>query len=271
MSAMLEIAERIARKAHAGQLEESTGDDYIKHVERVVAMVNGDEAKAVAWLHGVLEDSDLSCLDFISADVPGKIIVAVVCLTRTGAVNYVEYIEQIINSGNALATEVKIADLLDHLRPNCPARLRQFYEWALGRMSPMHLAASFSQMSEQRTKGIYIGAPACFALEMACQSIRDAFGEYGLYVVGSCLDRPNWRDVDLRYIMKDENFAALFPDAGQHWELDPRWLLMTVSISEHLSRVTGLPIDFQFQPQTHANERHHGRRSAIGIRIAGTP
>jgi hypothetical protein len=119
-----------------------------------------------------------------------------------------------------------------------------------------------------RTKAIYIGAPACFALELACQPIREAFGEYGLYVVGSCLDRADWRDIDLRYIMKDESFAALFPNAGQHWESDPRWLLLTVSISEHLSRMTGLPIDFQFQPQTHANARHSGKRSALGIRIA---
>jgi hypothetical protein len=87
-------------------------------------------------------------------------------------------------------------------------------------------------------------------------------------MVGSALERPDWRDVDLRYIMADEDFAKLFPDAGQHWEHDARWLLMTVSISERLSKVTGLPIDFQFQPATHANERHKGQRNAMGLRIA---
>jgi hypothetical protein len=117
------------------------------------------------------------------------------------------------------------------------------------------------------TKAIYIGAPACFALELACRDICEAFNGYGCYVVGSVLDKPDWRDVDIRFIMKDEDFAKLFPNAGQHWEHDARWLLMTVSISEHLSKITGLPIDFQFQPQTHANDRHKGKRSAIGLRI----
>src|SRR3546814_7590602 len=64
---------------------------------------------------------------------------------------------------------------------------------------------------------------------------------------------------DVRLILEDAEFEKLFPDATLHsaaWEFDPRWLLLTVSISERLSRLTGLPIDFQFQPQTHANERH---------------
>lgn len=118
---------------------------------------------------------------------------------------------------------------------------------------------------EKRQKGIYIGAPACFALEQACQLVRAAFGEYGLYVVGSCLQRQDWRDVDVRYILPDDDFAALFPAAGDYWEMDARWLLLTVSIAQWMSKMTGLPIDFQFQPQTLANERHPGPRSAIGL------
>jgi hypothetical protein len=126
-------------------------------------------------------------------------------------------------------------------------------------------------VQKPRQKGVYIGAPACFALELACQHIRAAFPGFGCYVVGSALQRPDWRDVDLRFIMRDEEFASLFPDADLrtgNWEFDPRWLLMTVAISRWLSDQTGLPIDFQFQPQTHANARHSGPRNAVGIRIA---
>lgn len=119
-----------------------------------------------------------------------------------------------------------------------------------------------------RVKASHVGAPAVFALELACRDICGAFDGYGCYLVGSALDRPDWRDVDVRFIMEDCKFAALFPKAGQHWEQDTRWLLITVSISERLSKVTGLPIDFQIQPQTHANERHKGNRHAIGIMIA---
>jgi hypothetical protein len=122
-----------------------------------------------------------------------------------------------------------------------------------------------------RRKVSYVGAPACFALELACQHINRAFGGFGCYLVGSAMERADWRDIDVRLIMPDEEFLALFPDvdlAAHNWEFDPRWLLMTVSISDHLRKVTGLPVDFQFQPQTHANARHKGTRSALGLRFA---
>jgi hypothetical protein len=122
----------------------------------------------------------------------------------------------------------------------------------------------------RRKKHCYVGAPKVFALEQACRDINEAFGDFCCYLVGSSLERPDWRDIDVRFIMPDEKFNELFPavTADGHWESDPRWLLLTISISERLSKVTGLPIDFQFQPQTHANERHKGIRSAIGLRIA---
>ena len=101
-----------------------------------------------------------------------------------------------------------------------------------------------------------------------CQQVHEALGGFGCYLVGSALERPDWRDVDVRLIMKDEEFAELFPAAGHAWEQDPRWLLLNVSIAERLSKLTGLPVDFQIQPQTHANERHSGKRHAIGFRVA---
>lgn len=118
------------------------------------------------------------------------------------------------------------------------------------------------------SKACHVGAPAIFALEQACQIVNDAFGHFGCYLVGSALERADWRDVDVRYILDDAEFAVLFPDAGDHWENDPRWLLLTVCIAAWLSQQSGLPVDFQFQPQTHANARHQGRRNALGLRIA---
>jgi hypothetical protein len=122
-----------------------------------------------------------------------------------------------------------------------------------------------------RTKAVYIGAPACFVLEEAIRPVCEAFRAYneagGCYVVGSALERADWRDVDVRLMMPDDVFAREFPRAGQHWEHNARWLLLTVAISEYLSKRTGLPIDFQFQPRTHANAKHKGRRNAIGLRF----
>jgi hypothetical protein len=121
---------------------------------------------------------------------------------------------------------------------------------------------------EPRKKASYIGAPACFALELALQQVCEAFaGGFGCYIVGSALERPDWRDVDVRLIMTDDEFAREFPNAGRHWEHDPKWLLLTVSISQWLSKQSGLPVDFQFQPQTHANKMYPGIRHAAGIRV----
>lgn len=126
----------------------------------------------------------------------------------------------------------------------------------------------------QVKKVSWVGAPAVWALELACKQLNSAFGgdhDGCCYLVGSALERENWRDVDVRFIMEDKAFATLFPDAVLHsgaWEFDERWLLLVSMISYRLHILTGLKIDFQFQPRTHANERYKGRpRHALGLKM----
>jgi hypothetical protein len=152
----LQIAERIAREAHAGQKEESTGDDYIRHVERVVALSpEGDQVKAVAWLHDAIEDSNFTAAELGRAGVSEAVVDAVVLLTRadngTAMIvhTYQQYIDSIKASGNLLAIAVKIADLRDHLRPNCPERLRPRYEKALRILTHVHQDASVQGKAAQ--------------------------------------------------------------------------------------------------------------------------
>lgn len=123
---------------------------------------------------------------------------------------------------------------------------------------------------EPRKKRNYVGAPAIFRLERECEQINRAFGGFGCYLVGSALERPDYRDVDVRFILEDSEFYVLFPDAQNQgrWQSDTRWLLLTVALSEHLSRAIGLRVDFQFQPQGEANARHHGPRDPLGLRFA---
>lgn len=121
----------------------------------------------------------------------------------------------------------------------------------------------------------YVGAPGVFALEEECKKINDAFGDYGCFLVGSALNSPNHRDVDVRFIMEDDEFHALFPGLSRSeiergaaiWEFDPRWTLINTSISERMSRITRLPIDFQIHPMTWANARNDGPRHALGLRF----
>jgi hypothetical protein len=122
-------------------------------------------------------------------------------------------------------------------------------------------------MTEPRKKFCYIGAPRVFKLELACQHLTRAWGE-SCYVVGSVLERSDWRDIDVVMMLDDEHFMSEFPDATMAaYEFDPKWLILTVAISDWLSAQVGATVDFKLQPRTHANERHKGKRNAVGLRF----
>ena len=106
--------------------------------------------------------------------------------------------------------------------------------------------------------------PASLRLEAWARRVADAFGHHP-YQVGSSVFGREWRDVDVRLILPDDEFDALFPGDGSQDYRDPRWALLCDALSE-LGRVqTGLPIDFQFQRTTEANEEFTGPRSALGL------
>lgn len=133
---------------------------------------------------------------------------------------------------------------------------------------PRLLRSEARQMSDEpkRKKTSYVGVPAIFELTMACNVLIRAYGA-SIYHVGSSLQRPDWRDVDLVMILDDADFAREFPNAPLHsaaWEHDPKWLVLTVSLSKWLAKKAGVPVDFKFQPRTFANERHTGPRNQIG-------
>jgi hypothetical protein len=111
-------ARELAVRAHADQLDRD-GSFHIVHVARVAASVAGDgPTQRVAWLHDVIEDSNLTAEDLerrLSADE----LQALKLLTHdTTAESYERYVKRIIDAPGAageLAREVKQADLLDNL------------------------------------------------------------------------------------------------------------------------------------------------------------
>lgn len=108
----------------------------------------------------------------------------------------------------------------------------------------------------------YFTRPEFWALDEACKPIRDAFPDYGTYLVGSVMERPTYRDVDVRLILSDDNYDRLS---------DGEWSLIGFIFSRHLSQVTSLPVDFQVQRQTEANAAYGDkRRNPLGVREFGT-
>ena len=102
------IACTIARKAHAGQIDKA-GAPYIGHPAHVASQVEGDKAKAVAWLHDVVEDTPLTLDDLRAAGIDDDVIDALKLLTHDKSVPYMDYAANL--KRNELARTVKLADL----------------------------------------------------------------------------------------------------------------------------------------------------------------
>ena len=140
-----EQAVEIAARALAG-VKDKFGEPELLHVLRVVVAVP-PEARVVAALHDVLEDSELTAEDLEAAGLGGAELEAVLLLTRGEDEPYEEYIERIATAeGEAgrLARVVKLADLRDNLGRVTPELedLRERYEKAIGRRRPCRGADS---------------------------------------------------------------------------------------------------------------------------------
>ena len=108
MQKMVKTAERIARRAHAGQVDKA-GVPYAHHPAWVAARVEGDDAKAAAWLHDVLEDTSLTADDLRRAGIPEEVVHTVEVLTHAEGESYQDYLERVAR--HPLAARVKLADL----------------------------------------------------------------------------------------------------------------------------------------------------------------
>ena len=103
-----EKAYEIAKKAHLGQIDKA-GEDYIKHPEKVASFVNSDEEKAVAYLHDVIEDTELTLEDLREYGFSEEVLKAVDVITKKKGQDYQTYLYSV--KGNKLARVVKLADL----------------------------------------------------------------------------------------------------------------------------------------------------------------
>lgn len=110
-----------------------------------------------------------------------------------------------------------------------------------------------------------LSPPMLHRLDLACRHISECFGGFnGPFLVGSVQERTATpgSDVDLRLILDDVDYDALMHGTPPGFAT-----LLDFALSAYVRELTGLPIDFQVQRMTEANERHAGKqRNPLGRR-----
>lgn len=109
-----------------------------------------------------------------------------------------------------------------------------------------------------------VGHPRQTLLDYFGGMIYDAFGHYP-YLVGSALKTTQWRDVDLRLILDDDEWDTMFGVGTKDSMENRKWAIPCAAMSLLGQQITGLPIDFQIQRRTEANAEHEGGRGATGL------
>jgi hypothetical protein len=139
-------ARAIAKSAHDGQ-QTSAGGSLFDHVQRVAAAVP-KQARVTAWLHDLLERTDVTISDLRARGVSPVELSALVFLTRPKGDDYRAYVQRIADApgqAGALARVVKLADLEDHLvNPHAGSPSAPPYAWARRAILVAHADASVS-------------------------------------------------------------------------------------------------------------------------------
>jgi (p)ppGpp synthase/HD superfamily hydrolase len=111
----LAAAVTLATKAHVGQVDKA-GEDYVRHPLRVMARVEGDDARMVAVLHDVLEDTATTRDDLLALGCPAHVVAAVDALTKRSGESLEASMRRV--AAIPLAITVKLADLDDNTDPD---------------------------------------------------------------------------------------------------------------------------------------------------------
>lgn len=135
-AATLEKAILLATQAHAGQTDKA-GAPYILHPLAVMHRfaVTDFNAQAVAVLHDVIEDTEVTANDLLEAGIPGHVVRAVSDISKRDGEDYGDYLERV--KANPLARRVKLEDIghnmsrLDNLSPRHAGYLAAKYTRAL--------------------------------------------------------------------------------------------------------------------------------------------
>lgn len=105
---LLSLAIKVATEAHEGQLDKG-GNPYILHPQAVAASLDNTENKIVAYLHDVIEDTDVTLDKLEELGFTYRIVNSVRILTKSKDVSYDDYLKSVKKDSNAW--HVKMADI----------------------------------------------------------------------------------------------------------------------------------------------------------------
>lgn len=136
LSTDVKMARDLATSAHLGAVDKA-GAPYILHPERVANRLNSPEEKVVAWLHDVVEDTDVTIEKI--AEMFGYDTAKVVdAITHRKGESWTDYLCRV--KGNKIATSVKISDLIDNSNLS---RLKKITKRDIDRSAKYHRALIF--------------------------------------------------------------------------------------------------------------------------------
>jgi hypothetical protein len=98
-----------------------------------------------------------------------------------------------------------------------------------------------------------VGMPQTLLLQEFGEHVYRAFGHMSYHVGSSLKDKSGWRDVDVRLLLPDAEYARMELGDPERPQQNKRWVSIVLAWSAYGRIVTGLPIDFQIQQQSYAN------------------
>lgn len=113
---------------------------------------------------------------------------------------------------------------------------------------------------DPRRRSCYLSVDSYTRLELVMTGIAKAVGAMP-YLVGSCLTRPDYRDVDIRVPIEDDVLTAKFDSYAEQ-------RIVQSAMSQYLSAATGLLIDFQWQTLTEYRSYAAGTGRPLGFTLA---
>lgn len=124
-------------------------------------------------------------------------------------------------------------------------------------------------MAEEKHYAHFLGVTQFIELRWSAAIVKGIFRDsYGIYLVGSAGTRKDWRDVDVRQIISDDEFQERFGEFVEPYDRNKFLRAFNIGVSAAMRSYCNLPVDYQVQPITKANELYpspENRRNSIGL------